>query len=284
MNYSLVAAFNHQTSATVALDWFSNILVTATGEGVVSLIDTEEGNFLRHHHCFKYGVKALRFFHTSDVAAVSSGSVGDAAWRLWDFTANKFFAVFRGHPEHVEYLAVHPREDLILSSSGCSSVLWDVRSDKVIQRFEGEQGLFERNQGRYFVLSQKKQVSMFDVRKSDKAFFSFSVGRSLNTFDLNPDNSKIAIATDQALHLYDTIKGTCLGSTTKVKDAKSVSFNWSGDQLACSQGNRIDITENLQIKQTIADHEGPTKTLFSPNRDLLATTSTGIGLWTPLLS
>jgi WD40 repeat protein len=287
--YTLVKTFTHQASRTAAMDFHSQMLALCTKDGVISIIDVEEGEIVRTHHCYKYGVNAMRFFHTSETGAVSSAVDGDTAWRLWDFHANKFSAVFRGHDRLVKSLEIHPVDDVIASTCSQETIFWDVRNDKIISRHKFRcPPVFEKAQGRFFIAAPSdgsKTVALFDIRNFDKPFTNFRFDDNVNEIALSPDGATLAASADDRVVTMDVQRGTSLARSPKLRSPRYLSHNWSGEFLSvCTDDRDVQLYKapTLQRMQSISDHDGPTISMFSPTRDLLVSASTGVGLWCPL--
>ena len=295
-SYKLVKAFSHQTSGASSVDFYSRMVAVSTREGVISVVDVEEGEVTRTHHCFKYGVNCMRYFHSSEVCAVASAAEGPDAgiWRLWDLHANKFSAVFRGHDRPVGNLEVHALADVIISSCEEFSIFWDVRADKVISKFTDFRSspIFEKTQGRYFVAAveeaKNKSIVLYDIRNFDKPFTNFrfpDIQGNINEIAISPDGNLLALTLDDRVMTVDVNRGVLLARSAVLCSPKKPSFNWSSDLLAVSVDSKDVLllkVAGLERLQQISDHQGPASSLFSPTRDLLVTAATGIGLWCPL--
>jgi len=109
--------------------------VSATGDGVVRLIDAVRGRSQKVVHAKKHGVSAVAFGHADRCVFVGDGSGPNVRYlSLYD---NRYLRCYKG-PSDVVDVAGSPADDQFLTSHSDGAVLlWDVTSKRAVAKLDG---------------------------------------------------------------------------------------------------------------------------------------------------
>ena len=266
-------------------DWNTSHLARSSLEGAVSIIDVETGEIVRSHHCQKYGIHSLKFLYSSPDVSACSGN--DNSWRLWDFSANKFICVFRGSESLVTRLECHKSENIVASQDSLAVSLWDTRCTTSTQSAAGcSSPSFDHRSGRVLAVTCQKEesVRLYDIRAFHKPFSSFNTQQDLKSSKLSFDGNLIACTTSDRVFLIDAFSGSvCWYSPCLSGHPRLPCFNWNATLVACAVGCDAVILDasSGKILQTLKGHGDEVMALFSPKLDLIVTSATALGFWTP---
>ena len=286
-SYDLSNSHLHLLPVCTDLDFEFNgsLLARSCLEGAVSIIDVETGEIARSHHCQKYGIQSLKFLYSSPDVSACSGN--DNNWRLWDFHANKFVCVFKGSESLVTRLECHKSESIVASQDTAGISLWDTRTTTSCQTVPGcSAPSFDHHSGRVLAVTCQKEesVRLYDIRAFHKPFLSFNTQQDLRTSRMSFDGNLIACTTPDRVFLIDAFSGgVCWYSPSLSGPPRFPCFNWNATLVACCVGCDAVILDAStgKIFQTLKGHGDEVLALFSPKLDLLVTSATALGFWTP---
>jgi WD40 repeat protein len=266
-------------------DLTNPLIARSALEGTVSIVNTESGEIQRSHHCQKYGIHALKFINSSADTVACSGN--DNNWRLWDLQANKFIAVFKGNSSIVSRLDCHKKENSVASEDKTGVNLWDTRTpNSNLTATDCSSPSFDRGSGRVLAVSAQKEesVRLYDIRAFHKPFSTFKTQQALTGVKFSDDGALLACTTADRVFLLDSVSGAvCWYSPPLAAPPRQPSFNWKNSLISVSCGNDAVLLDAVggKIFQILKGHGDQLLTAFSPRKDLLVTSATSMGFWTP---
>jgi WD40 repeat protein len=145
----------------------------------------------------------------------------DHTAQLWDIANGRIKHVFSGHPARISQATLSPDGHRVLTLSDDNTArVWDGTSGEqlyLVQKNSLLNGKFSHD-GRYLLIGSKGEVSLLDVEKRTQ-ISSFKGSEALYT----PDGHRVMTKSENVWHLWDTITGDRVATTT--------------DEIAYTSGN-----------------------------------------------
>jgi WD40 repeat protein len=290
---------NHDRSiSALAFSPEGTRLAAASEDKVVSVWNIETEQLLGTLSGHTDRIQSL-VWHPRGEQLVSGG--WDTTARVWDTTSFEPAILLNGHDTQVTALAFSPNGQLLACADSQETIIiWDFPSYRVRQRLRGPQGeisclAFARDGLHLAAGGADRMIHYSDLQRTEPARSHFHHWTDLSGFRrsgsgmaLSSDGSRLALASDTTVQVWDTGSGDCLLEMEANDGLDSLAFSPDGRWLA---GGGEDATiriwdagsGKLHAHLQDADIEQPVSALvFSPDSTQLASGSalgTAVWLW-----
>lgn len=253
--------------------------------------------------------------HNSEVSAIAFSpdgktmATGSYTWdanyiepeiRLWNIQTKSHISTLKGHKGTINSVAFSPDGNTLASGSSDETVrLWNTQTGELKETYDDHRGAVHcvayASDGNILAFSYRNTVRMIG-RRTDTFNITVPPNGRTEVFDIDfsPDDTMIATAHHDVVHLWDTETGKHKSTfNVKKKDVRSIAYSPSPSIAYASDGKTLATTGTDHIVQlwdidtgkrrkTFKGHTGTfTSLAYSPNGNTLVTgTRRGVGfLW-----